>query len=487
VREIADAAGKSASEIGLLGTAAGIAGAAMAGWQFGTWIAGITGLDKAVAHLADTYAGLPTQVEGARQDELARASERAGRAITDLTEARKINNDAVREHNLLLDTSENRIKNFNTEFERVAKAGHWQQMTADMNSHIYTLEEVSKRYDISARALDYLTREQKDNADAAKAETEAVEALFKTWDEGAKIMQEFTVTTHAIAMKAMAEERAERAKLLQETNATVITGLEQIKEAQADYTDWVLKNSLKEYDYKVAKINAWADAEINAFKGTQEQAGIYAAFIRDSAMQQIKDLEKTKEKVAEVGDEYSRMYKQATEGVLVIGHAAGEMAQANVQAAEQSANAFEQFKGVVVAGTREMAQQSGELARVMTSSITTFADYQARMLAMQQAQRDRGEFFMLGFSNAPALGMTGWNFQGRQAGGPVSPGQSYVVGERGPELFRPATSGAIVPNGGGGVVMHNTINVNGSIRDIAPQLIQELTRLMRQTRQWPAA
>ena len=52
---------------------------------------------------------------------------------------------------------------------------------------------------------------------------------------------------------------------------------------------------------------------------------------------------------------------------------------------------------------------------------------------------------------------------GRAMGGPVNAGTSYVVGERGPELFVPNTSGTIVPNGGGG--RGNTINltVNGAI------------------------
>ena len=34
----------------------------------------------------------------------------------------------------------------------------------------------------------------------------------------------------------------------------------------------------------------------------------------------------------------------------------------------------------------------------------------------------------------------------RAAGGPVQPGQSYVVGEKGPEIFRPNTSGSIISN-----------------------------------------
>jgi hypothetical protein len=53
---------------------------------------------------------------------------------------------------------------------------------------------------------------------------------------------------------------------------------------------------------------------------------------------------------------------------------------------------------------------------------------------------------------------------GRANGGPVSRGTSYVVGERGPELFVPNTSGKIIPNGGSNG-RSNTINltVNGAI------------------------
>ena len=48
-----------------------------------------------------------------------------------------------------------------------------------------------------------------------------------------------------------------------------------------------------------------------------------------------------------------------------------------------------------------------------------------------------------------ALGMSKWE-GGMAAGGPVSAGSAYMVGEKGPELFVPPSSGAIVPNGAGG-------------------------------------
>jgi hypothetical protein len=48
----------------------------------------------------------------------------------------------------------------------------------------------------------------------------------------------------------------------------------------------------------------------------------------------------------------------------------------------------------------------------------------------------------------------------RAAGGSVSAGQAYRVGEFGPEVFVPNSSGRIVPNAGTGNV---TINMNGII------------------------
>ena len=52
---------------------------------------------------------------------------------------------------------------------------------------------------------------------------------------------------------------------------------------------------------------------------------------------------------------------------------------------------------------------------------------------------------------------------GRANGGPVSGGTSYLVGERGPEIFTPTSNGSIIPNNamGGGTVIN--LNVSGAI------------------------
>lgn len=62
-------------------------------------------------------------------------------------------------------------------------------------------------------------------------------------------------------------------------------------------------------------------------------------------------------------------------------------------------------------------------------------------------------------------------YSGRALGGPVMAGQSYIVGERGPEVFTPSTSGGITPNNqmGGDVV-----NINFNIQANDPRGFDQL-------------
>jgi len=62
------------------------------------------------------------------------------------------------------------------------------------------------------------------------------------------------------------------------------------------------------------------------------------------------------------------------------------------------------------------------------------------------------------------LGFVVGKVAGRASGGPVTGGSSYLVGERGPELFTPSGSGMITPNnrlGGGNTTIN--LNVTGAI------------------------
>ncbi|MDT8372129.1 MAG: phage tail tape measure protein, partial [Gammaproteobacteria bacterium] len=68
----------------------------------------------------------------------------------------------------------------------------------------------------------------------------------------------------------------------------------------------------------------------------------------------------------------------------------------------------------------------------------------------------------------------------RADGGPVSSGKTYLVGERGPELFTPSSSGQIIPNGamGGSVSVVVNVDASGSSVEGSEEQSNQLGRLI---------
>ena len=71
------------------------------------------------------------------------------------------------------------------------------------------------------------------------------------------------------------------------------------------------------------------------------------------------------------------------------------------------------------------------------------------------------------------------SFGGARAdGGPVLPGGGYLVGERGPEVFRPASAGGVEPVGLGGLTLNVTVErgAEGGLASSDGQIAQALAR-----------
>lgn len=113
--------------------------------------------------------------------------------------------------------------------------------------------------------------------------------------------------------------------------------------------------------------------------------------------------------------------------------------------------------------------------------------------AIALANQASGVFSLLGAAGKSALGNIGKVAPGgaaisgaRAGGGPVIGGKSYLVGERGPELFTPGSSGTIIPNGArakSGGPIHQTVSiVINSTGDLA-SIAKEVERKMSQAAQ----
>ncbi|WP_308814894.1 tail tape measure protein [Sphingomonas sp. GV3] len=110
------------------------------------------------------------------------------------------------------------------------------------------------------------------------------------------------------------------------------------------------------------------------------------------------------------------------EGTLGLGamRAGRSIETALLRAAKQGAFGFDQLKSVALAAL-------GEIARAAIGAGVGAAT--------------GGQAQTLGGALVSLLGLAG-----RATGGPVSPGQAYMVGERGPELFVPTSAGRVEPS-----------------------------------------
>ena len=172
-------------------------------------------------------------------------------------------------------------------------------------------------------------------------------------------------------------------------------------------------------------------------------------------------LEEKRAKLAkEAADAYNAqpvvaLFKQWQEELADTGAKVARLAQT---IASELGNAMSRAITGLIDGTQTVAEVFGEMFKnIGQAFISMAAEMIAKALVMKAlgiflpgaggggGLNGGGSFFKSGLGWGGFGG--GNNFGGfRAAGGPVAAGQTYVVGERGPELFTAETSGNILPN-----------------------------------------
>jgi hypothetical protein len=143
------------------------------------------------------------------------------------------------------------------------------------------------------------------------------------------------------------------------------------------------------------------------------------------------------------------------------------------QAAEAAAalEALKEPAARAAASIDEAFARAGEslarsLGRAAADGEISMAELAQAVLAAINAAARGGAGGGLGQALTAALG--GGAFSGARAGGgPVTSGGAYLVGERGPEVFRPASAGSVEPAVGG-----LTVNVTVQGEGGAPSLLR---------------
>jgi len=152
-----------------------------------------------------------------------------------------------------------------------------------------------------------------------------------------------------------------------------------------------------------------------------------------------------------------------------IGVALDELFTAGINAFGGTTEEVRKFNEANLAATTQIA----ELAQAL--DLTSREEYSIKF-AVDAGDLQRAKDILTSLMAARSGGVEEMRFRGARAmGGPVSGGSSYLVGERGVEIFTPSGSGMITPNSaiGGNTI---TINVQGADPQAVVRALQDYNR-----------
>lgn len=337
-----------------------------------------------------------------------------------------------------LDAAERRLAALKQQRDQLALTGPRPELEAEI-SQVQSLIDEYKRFD---RILENQKHER-----ARRAQEQISRSAF----EG----EVTSLNKQAEALK--------RSELAQQQFEAVRRASVPTDSAEADRIRELVRQN---YEYVKAK-EAAADAAKTAEKD------------REAATQRIRDtvsaLEFEGEQLRRNATEqeiYNQLKSAEVSRNTEAGQKIAELVQRNQRLSEsqEALNVQMQFFGDLATGALSSIIVHGEdAADVMRRLVSVIAD--AALQATLLGQGPLAEAFGTAAKGGAAGnvgGLVGKLFGGfRAAGGPVTPNKSFLVGERGPEMFIPKTAGQIMPmgktGGGGGIVLNQSNSFQSGI------------------------
>ena len=296
--------------------------------------------------------------------------------------------------------------------------------------------------------------------------------------------------------KRLAEQMRQQLKAADDINFALKNRLE-----IAQTTEPVAKRML-EYDIKQNEIAKEYDELKKAAKGADELALINANLIIENRIAQVEYEQQINDLLAERATLMADVMREAGMPTVYNELETQDAALKSIlekypaigAAADAAATLATSGMASMIAGTKSAQQVFVEFLdsianALMQTAAKMIAQYIALGIARMFAGMGGGPGNFAPSGALPAVGDvgTGFNFDvgamlpGRAKGGPVSSGQMYMVGERGPELFVPGRSGTIVANdkmGGGSTNVIVNVDAKGSSVEGNEQGANQLGRVI---------
>lgn len=350
-----------------------------------------------------------------------------------------------------------------------------------------------------AEAGDQAEKSAKKAEDAAKKHEAAIKKLEDTAKSTYASLTS-SINTHAGKVESLKQQYDDLQKKIIET----------AERGKKEIESLTLK--LEDQNKKIQEIVDSGTKEIGAraIEITKEMAEIQKQFAASTDEQEKKDLIARQDKLAA-----ELKLAQATAGTAGIAAAKAESEKNETQkiiektmkaqtAAEQERldilKTLEEKKKSIDAETLKLVEQSNRKKLELKKEQDLYASLLTERTALDNAyfdsfgarladQQSKIQTTITMIQQLNALsgggGASGGGIAGARAeGGPVNSGETYLVGEKGPELFTPSKSGQIIPNGGS--VPNITINMggvnvrnDGDIRSLTDSIAKELARKLQ--------
>jgi hypothetical protein len=195
------------------------------------------------------------------------------------------------------------------------------------------------------------------------------------------------------------------------------------------------------------------------------------ASTREEILKLNNAIEDETDALATLQGEWADLIKQLDVTVKLdnISVALDELFTAGVNAFGGTAEEVRKFNETNLAATTQIA----ELAQAL--DLTSREEYSIKF-AVDAGDLVRAQNILTSLTAARSGGVEERRFAGaRASGGPVMGGSSYLVGERGPEIFTPSGSGMITANGAGGTT-NISVNVQGADPQAVVRALQDYNR-----------
>ena len=283
----------------------------------------------------------------------------------------------------------------------------------------------------------------KEAADAAKAFDDNIKGITETAPQTEAALNGLIIANKEFALSQLGTNRNDRGEARRlERELELLRERQIILEAEDDRQKNIIDKNKKFNDMTIAKLKEISKLEselagkkeneiileekINEikknFEGADAEQLINLLKQEEALKRQVEIMKKKEEQAKKINDAFKKIGEDIGTGIT-----------------EALASAVE--------GTRTLGEAARSILNDIASSLLR--------LGINAA--------LTGFFGGTKFG----SFLGLANGGRASAGRSYLVGERGPEIFTPKSSGTVIPNnmiggGGGGDITNITVNVDAN-------------------------